>query len=176
MADVASKTLAACKDVKIDLVKGVAERVMVWKAGKTWCRARPDWMSNDRKVVLNYKSTAGSAESNAWTRNQMVPMGFDVEAAHYLSGNAALGSPGAMYLFLVQENYPPYACSFVSPDPAMMELAEMKLEYAMRLWAYALQSATWPGYPQRISYAMPTAWQIAEADEWKDKLGSGAQG
>lgn len=161
MAAVARKAIADCGDLKIDLSEGVAERVFVWQEGATFCRARPDWHKNDRTILLDYKSTAGSAEPNAWIRNQMGPLGYDMQAVHYERGNARTGGPDrAQWVFLVQENYPPYAYSFVGLSPAMREIAQRKWEYALALWKQCSARNVWNGYPSVIAYAEPTTWQM----------------
>lgn len=165
MATVARKTLAACEDLKIDLASGLAERVLLWKSGDTWCRARPDWMSADRKIILDYKTTGGSAEPTAWTRNQLIPMGYDLQAAHYLSGNAALGVERATWLWLVQENFAPYACSIIGIPPSLAEIGEGKRKLALSMWERCMSRHQWPGYPKRIAYADVPAWAMMEGEE-----------
>ncbi len=166
MADAARAALAACELGPIDLGTGVAEQVLIWQEGDVWCRARPDWMRVDRKLMIDYKSTAGSAEPSAWTRNQMMPMGFDLQAVHYLRGNAMTGGPrDANWIFLVQENYPPYECSFVGVSSATAEIARRKWEFAVALWQSCLKNNRWNGYSKRIYDAEPTSWQIAEAED-----------
>ena len=165
MAGVAREALAN-SELKIDLTQGQAERVLAWQVGGIWCRARPDWMGPERARLLDYKSTAGSAEPNAWIRNQMVPMGYDMQAVHYLRGNAATGGPQrAGFIFLVQENFPPYACSFVGLSPGMLAIAERKHDLAVALWQACMKSKRWPGYPQTIAYAEPTSWQMDDDEE-----------
>lgn len=166
MADSARSALAACGLGPIDLGTGTAEQVLIWREGDVWCRARPDWVHTDRKLIVDYKSTKGSAEPSAWIRNQMMPMGFDVQAAHYLRGNASTGgSPLATWLFLVQENYPPYECSFVGVSPATLEIAQRKWDFALALWQACLQNNRWSGYPKHVAYAEPMSWQMAEDEE-----------
>lgn len=162
MADAARLALAECEFGPIDLGTGVAEQVLIWQEGDAWCRARPDWMRADRKLIIDYKSTAGCAEPSAWIRNQMGPMGFDLQAVHYLRGNAMTG---ADWIFLVQENYEPYECSFVGMSPAMLDIAQRKWDYAIALWKNCLQKNRWNGYSRQIAYADPTSWQLAEAEE-----------
>jgi hypothetical protein len=162
MAAVARDAIANCK-VRIELAAGRAEHVLVWQEGGAWCRARPDWMANDRRVLLDYKSTAGRAEPGAWIRNQMGPLGYDLQAVHYQRGNARTGGPEhAQWLFLVQENYAPYACSFVGLSPAMLEIAQKKWELALALWDRCTKNNVWKGYPNEIAYAEPTNWQMDE--------------
>lgn len=176
MALVARAALATLGDLNIELAAGHAERVFVWQEGKSFesthdpvgiygamCRARPDWHAKDRSIFLDYKSTAGSAEPNAWIRNQMGPLGYDMQAVHYLRGNARTGGPEpAQWVFLVQENYPPYACSFVGLSPGMREIAQRKWNYALALWRNCLHKNEWNGYPKAIAYAEPSTWQMDE--------------
>ena len=96
----------------------------------------------------------------------MVPMGYDVQAVHYLRGNAATGGPAhAQWVFLVQENYPPYACAFVGLAPAMREVAQMKWNAAAAIWGACLKKDRWPGYPVQVAYAEPSSWQIDAEEE-----------
>lgn len=165
MADAARLALKECELGALDLASGAAEQVILWQRGAVWCRARPDWMRADRKLLIDYKSTSGSAEPSSWIRTQMVPMGYDLQAVHYLRGNAATGgSEHADWIFLVQENYPPFECSFVGLSPEMLDLAERKWQFAMALWESCTRKNEWHGYPRRVAYAEPMPWQIADAE------------
>lgn len=168
MADKARAALASCELGAIDLTGGRAEQSLIWQEGAAWCRARPDWLRADLNFMLDYKSTAGSANPSHWIRNQMIPLGFDLQAVHYCRGLEANG--GAMlpqWIFLVQENYAPYECSFVSLAPAQWEIAKRKWDFAMTLWDNCLSQNRWNGYGNRVHYAEPMAWQIAEDEERK---------
>lgn len=157
MALQARSAAAKLQDMTIDFAAGMSERVLIWQESNVWCRARPDWMKADRSVILDYKTTSGSAEPNAWIRNQMVPLGYDIQAIHYRRGNDVRN---AQWVFLVQENYPPYACSFVSLSPAMIEIATRKWQHALKLWEHCLTNDSWKSYPRAIAYAEPTTWQM----------------
>lgn len=166
MAAAARLALAECDLGAIDLSTGVAERTLIWQEGPVWCRARPDWMSADRSLLIDYKSTAGSANPAAWIRNQMVPLGFDMQSVHYRRGNFKTGGKEhAQWLFLVQENYPPFECSFIGLAPGMEEIAERKWHEARGLWQNCMATGKWMGYPRRVAYAEPMPWQIAEHEE-----------
>lgn len=163
MAEAARDALRSVQGIEpIDLAQGDAEQVMLWQEGAVWCRARPDWRRKDRKLILDYKSTAGSAEPSAWVRNQMKPMGFDVQAVHYLRGNRAISGPSyiADWLFLVQENYPPYECSFVTLSNSDLEIAQRKWDYAFAVWERCMETNRWNGYPRAIAHSEPLAWEI----------------
>jgi hypothetical protein len=166
MAGVAREAIRACTDIRIDLAAGRAEQVLVWREGEVWCRARPDWRVTDGSILLDYKSTAGSASPNAWIRNQMGPLGYDMQAVHYKRGSVSLGGfKSPQWVFLVQENYPPYACSFVGLCPAMEEVAQLKWEFALALFGQCLARNSWPGYQNEIAYAEPTTWQMDDHED-----------
>lgn len=162
MVQVANDTLAENEDLEIDLKNGDAEQTVIWLESGCYCRARPDWMSRDRRVLLNYK-TANSAEPSQFIR-AMASQGYDFSAAFYERGMKAVGSRSEEF-FLAQEIEPPFACSLVGLDPSMRNIADHKVDQAITLWVQAVKSGAWRGYPNRVHYASPTPWQLAEDEE-----------
>lgn len=131
-----------------------------------WCRARPDWLSADRRWHISYKTTQGSAEPSAWIRNHLSPDGHDVAALFYEQGIGHVGgNKDVETIFLVQEQNAPYACSLVGLDPAMRDLASRKVNRAINLWAQAMASGEWPCYPAQVHYAEPMPWDEARFEE-----------
>ena len=166
MANEARIAMLELQGMPLSFTEGDAERVLIWQEGDSWCRTRPDWISTDRKLIINYKTTDGSAEPGAWIRNQMTKMGFDVAALHELRGNAATGgAKNAQFIFLAQENYPPFECSFVGMSNAMLEIAQRKWDFALALWQRCMATGKWNGYPRRICTAEPALWQMDEDEE-----------
>jgi len=151
------------------LERGKPELTIVWQEGDTWCRARPDWMADDRDVVLHYKTTKASASPERFIRGIMPSMGYDLALAFYARGFQAVshrsvtGRPPLHVLF-VQEQMPPYACSLISLSPAAWSIADLKVERAIKLWQQCLSSGVWPAYSGRVHYAEPTPWQMAAAE------------
>jgi hypothetical protein len=143
---------------------GKPEQTIVWQEGGVWLRSRPDWLTNDHRLILDYKTTAGSAEPTAWTRT-LLGNGNDLQAAMGLRGIHALDpKAGCQFVFLVQEQDPPYAMSFVGLSPAFLEMAEHKLTRAIRLWGDCTLTNTWPGYPSRVAWVEPPAWAYTEEE------------
>lgn len=147
------------------LHRGKPEQTMIWQKGNIWCRARLDWITNDQLLILDYKTTAGSAEPSAWIRNQMMPMGYDVQAGFYLNGADVLVNNMTRFVFLVQENESPFACSLIGMSPAMLDLAQRKIEFAITLFGNALHTKRWLGYPNKICYAEPPAYATVQFEE-----------
>ena len=169
MVDVARQAIAECSDLSgITLTDGQAERTIVWQEGGIWCRARLDWMSNKRDLILDYKTTGTSARPENWART-MAGMSGDIQPAFYQRGNAATGWPSrAHWAFLVQETSAPYACSFIGLSPAYLAWAAEKVEEAIRLWTACLAANDWPAYnANRIAYIEPPSWAQVE---WAQRM------
>lgn len=138
---------------------GESELTMIWQEGDVWCRARPDWLTTDRSVLLHYKTTQGSAEPESFTRGMLIGMGYDMAAAFYDRGLYAVARPRkSTTVFLVQECSPPYACSLIALSGELQDMADAKVSKAIALWDRCMKSGFWPAYPNRICYAEPPAW------------------
>lgn len=144
---------------------GQAEQTMLWQEDRVWCRTRPDWQSADRRVLVDYKTTGGNAEPDAWARAQLLGMGYDMQAAFGVRAVSVLAQVHEpAFVFVVQETEPPYAVSFVSLTPEWIVWAEHKRRAAVAQWAHCLTTDWWPGYPSKIAYAEPPAWAMAGWD------------
>lgn len=149
---------------------GIAERTLVWDEDGVTCRARIDWLHDDRRAIDDYKTTSASADPKKWVRT-MLGFGGDVQAAFYLRGLAAVTGTAATlgvadFRFVVQETAPPYALSVVSLAPDALALAAAKVQHAIDTWRTCLATDTWPAYPTKVAYAESSAW--AEAD-WLER-------
>lgn len=149
---------------------GQPESTLMWRDGEAWCRTRPDWITGKawtgRPVLLDYKTVSRTAEPDAWSRGPLLSSGHDLQCAFGLAGYRAV-HPGTdpLFVFLVQEVEPPYACSLVSPAPAWLAWAEAKRRHAVLAWTHCLAENTWPSYPLRICYAEPPAWAVGNWNE-----------
>lgn len=141
---------------------GKAEQTLVWEEdGGVVCRARLDWLRDDRQTIDDYKSTGASANPERWVRT-LFGIGADVQAAFYLRGLKATSGVGdADFRWAVQETFPPYALSVVAPGPAVLEIGDAKVEYALNVWRECLSSGVWPAYPSRVCFAELPAYEEA---------------
>jgi hypothetical protein len=146
---------------------GEPEATLIWQEGALTMKARPDWLSADRSLMLHVKTTAGSANPDSWIRNQLTPMGYDLALAFYERGlNAVTESPCIIKsVFLVIEQEPPHGCSLVGLDPASLDLARRKADRAIRIWEQCKRTGKYPAYPNRICYAEPLPWDAARFEE-----------
>ncbi len=180
MVDAARKAWEENADLKgYALDGGKNEWSIVWQDGDwfahpdrpptlenpIWCRVKPDHLSTDRRLIVDAKFTETSANPSAFER-QIDRMAYDSRGAFYLRGNAATGGPeDAKYVYLVQEQRPPYAAAFIGLDPAYVELGQRKVEHAIALWHACMKSGKWSGYLNRIHWATPPAYTVAQWEE-----------
>ena len=149
--------------------EGQPEVTMVWTEttddGEVLCKARADYLRNDRRICLSYKTTAGSANPDMWIRAQLP--NYDLATAFYARGVLAVcpDVEETRVVHLVQEQSSPYACSLIALSPALEDLAERKLDRALGIWAQCQATGQYPAYPTRICYAEPKSWQLQEFDE-----------
>lgn len=142
------------------LTTGAAEQTVLWEENGTHCRARLDLLAADRRVIIDYKSTA-DASPTAFIR-QIARMGYDVQASFYVRGIERETGTRARFVFLAQEITPPYACSLVGLSGTYLEIGSSKVERAIRLWAHCLSTNNWPAYTNQICEAEPPAWMLTD--------------
>lgn len=140
--------------------RGKPEQTLIWQQRGVWCRGRLDFLSAERQLIVDYKTTA--ARTQAEFIRKMPDHGYDTQSVFYPAGLAACGFPGARFLFLVQETRRPFLCYLVEPAASMIELATLKIARALPLWASCLKSNSWPGYSGEVIQAEATPWAIQQ--------------
>lgn len=164
MATAARMQLGDHEATPIPFRGGKPEQTVIWREGDVWCRARLDWLHDDHSAIDDLKTTQASANPDVWTR-ALFGAGYDIQAAFYLRGLAAIGGGGARgtaFRFIVQENYRPFALSVIGLAPDALALADRKVSQAIALWGECLKRNRWPGYPLQTCYAELPPWQEAQ--------------
>lgn len=151
-----------------DPALGKSEQTMIWREAETWCRARPDWLPNVGNICWDYKTTGVSANPDAWVRT-LYGVGGDIQPALYLRGLRAITGKEWHWRWVVQEDEPPYALSVIAPTPAMLALADMKVERALGYWRWCLAKNRFPGYPRETAYIDAPPWEEAKVVAIKDR-------
>ena len=174
MVQSAEKQIAACPELKIKnlRVDGDSELTYIWQEEETYLRVRPDWISKDRKLILDYKTTAASANPEEWGKTGL-GSGCDIQEALYKRGVKAIEGKEPKFIFVVQEIYAPYLCSFIGLPPQFSEMGTQKVEYGKYLWQKCISSREWPGYPNRVAWIEPPAWALASWDQRAQNIGEG---
>jgi hypothetical protein len=165
MCHAVANQLATFEVDPIPFTAGKPEQTMVWHDAGTgaWCRARIDWLHDDGFHVDDLKTTTRSAHPEAFAKN-LYSYGCDVQAAFYLRGLREVNGhsrAAKSWRWIVVETSPPYGLSVVEPGPAVLELADAKVDAALKLWAECLERDSWPGYPTKVATAELPAWEEA---------------
>ena len=161
MAEAVRRQLELHEEPPRPLSGGRPELTLVWQEDGIWCRARLDWLHDNERTIDDLKTTEGSAQPDAWIRNQLYGNGYDVQAAFYLRGLRAVLKRDGVFRFVAAESRPPYAASVIGLAPEALELGHKKVEHAIAAWRHCLESGTWPGYPTRTCWAEVPAWESA---------------
>lgn len=160
----AARSFVATTELRDIWTGGEPELTFTWAEAGVPCKIRPDMLSADRRVILSYKTTPGSAEPNAWIR-RILPQ-HEVGMALYERGIAACcGVERPRVVHLIQSQERPYACSLVALAPSRQEYAERQLDAALAIWRGCLETKRFPSYPPMIHYAELSAWQAANMEE-----------
>jgi len=165
MADIAKAYLARTELADL-LENGLPEQTMIAQWNGTWLRGRVDWLSTDRKVIMDYKTVGQSANPAEFARGPMFKLGHDIQAATYQMLNGLTGGPkDAAFVWLVQETTAPFACSLIGASPAVLDIGEAKLMTCIGEWEKGLKTGIWEGYGTKTAYPDVPPWEIAKAEE-----------
>jgi hypothetical protein len=146
------------------LATGDTERTVLWQENDLWYRIRPDMISKDRRIILDYKSTGSAAPDEI--AKQIGRMNYDLQAEFYPRGlSAVTGREDTVFVLLFQEITPPYACSLISLSNAYRAVGQAKVARAMGIWERCVRADHWPGYSNRILYVEPKTWDLTQAEE-----------
>lgn len=157
MVAVAKAYLAESELHIVDIqAEGISELSYIWKEGSIWIKTRLDWISNDKALILDYKTT-GSANPNEFAR-KIVQMGYDTQEALYKRGVKAIDGIIPKFVFLVQEVEEPYLCSLIALSPEFQDMGRKKVSAGIALWSQCIQTGKWPGFSDKVYHLDMPPW------------------
>lgn len=144
--------LRAEPEVAAMLDAGTPEVSVFWQEQRAWCRGRFDLLGD---VGDDYK-TADDASARGFELS-MSKYGYHQQADFYLRGLRAIGHPAGdqPMRFICQEKQAPYLVQVHTCDELAMEVAAALNDRAIEIFAEAVASGEWAGYP--TLHAAPTA-------------------
>jgi len=168
----AAKLQIAMSMLKINDFKkqGKAEMTYIWEEQGIWFRGRPDWVSNDNTLMIDYKTTSASANPQSFA-SIVVNNALDVQCALYRRGAGILNGITPRFVLIVQETFEPFLCSFMDLSPEFEQLGKDKIMYATFIWKKCLETGIWPGYPQEIATLDAPAWALAQFESIAERIG-----
>jgi hypothetical protein len=171
MTEAAKVQIRQCSELGVDDLseEGLAEMTYIFNDAGTWERCLVDWISFNQELILDYKTTKMSANPTAFSRH-ISNMKYQIQHAWYrhVVRGAAKMEQYPSFVWVVQEEEPPYLCSFFGLDLAHEDMAQQQIQRGIKLWRKCMKSGKWPGYPTRICYAEAPPWTLAE---WEIKKG-----
>lgn len=148
---------------------GTPELTMTWVDDHgVICRSRMDWLRKDHRRICDYKGTGTSVNPAALSPKFVTSQGWDVQAAFYLRGLKAITGKDADFIFIAQEDYPPYALSAFGLHPESLVYGAKKVQWAIDTFAECLESGIWPAYTNKIISELPFDAFDAERWAWKE--------
>jgi hypothetical protein len=120
---------------------GRREASYVWSDPATGleCKTRPDWHSEDRRLVVDVKTSKDA--SRVEFSKSIANFDYHVQAAW---NQGALGAE--QFLSLVIESERPFAVAVYPASGALIAAGQRRIEAAMTLLAECWASGVWPGY------------------------------
>jgi len=107
------------------------------------CKTRPDWHSEDRRIVVDVK-TAQDASRAEFSRS-ISNYEYHVQAAWNLDAQG-----GELFLSLVVENARPYGVAVYPASEAMLEAGRRRIQSGMAQLAECWRTNSWPSYGDEI--------------------------
>jgi hypothetical protein len=141
--------------------EGDSELTYIWREDEAWCRVRPDWISKDRKIILDYKTTGSSADPDAFVKS-IISYGYDVQESFYRRGVKSVEGKAPKFFFMVQETSEPYLCSFIALPPMFQSLGEQKVNWGLDIWRRCMETNRWPAYPNKVCFVDVPAWALTQ--------------
>jgi hypothetical protein len=147
---------------------GDAEATLTWEWDGLLCKARPDYLSGNRSIILDLKTTT-TVNPRAIARKAYND-GWFVRAAWYLGGaKAALGAMPDKYLFVIAEVKPPHLIEIYEMDDRALIYGDQIIMRTLKRAAECLATDRWPGYGDGgiAKLALPSwaEFQRAEREE-----------
>ena len=108
------------------------------------CKTRPDWHSEDRRIVVDVKTTRDA--SRVEFAKSIANLDYHVQAAW---NQDAIGAE--QFLTIAVENARPWAVAVYPASGAMIAAGQRRIEAAMTLLAECHANGRWPGYGDLVA-------------------------
>lgn len=134
-------------------LKGKREASYFWTDEDTGieCKCRPDWHSEDRRLIVDLKTTEDASPS-AFARS-VANYRYHVQSAHYCKGLGA-----EQFLFVCVEKNPPHLVAVYAATPGLMAAGSRAASRDLATIASCRAANHWPGYSTEIQPIDLPSW------------------
>lgn len=126
-------------------------------------RCRFDYLG---PIAVDLKTMSGEATAEGFAR-AVAAYGYDVQKSHYDHTYGLVTGEHPRFLFVVVESAAPYLTAVHVLDEDFTRIGDAKARRARELYATAIHSGEWPGYPTEISIVRPPLYSVIE---YQDKF------
>lgn len=127
-----------------------------------WYRSLVDSLKGN--IVLDYKTTGKSVAPHAVSQ-LMADAGWPIQAAmqEKILREVVPNNNGYFnFVFVAQENYPPYALTVNMLSEGSMHMGRKMLAHADTIWRECIAHNLWPRYPTGINYPEFPGWKESQ--------------
>jgi hypothetical protein len=137
---------------------GKAETTQMWTDAATGleCKCRPDWLTDDGRLLVDLKTTEDASRGFA---KSIAQWRYHVQASWYLDGiEQATGTRPEQFLFLCVEKKAPYAVAVYAADAEMIAAGAKAAARDLNVLATCKAAGAWPGYSDQIEAISLPPW------------------
>ena len=137
---------------------GKAETTHMWTDAATGlqCKCRPDWLTDDGRLLVDLKTTEDAGRGFA---KSIAQWRYHVQASWYLDGiEQATGTRPEQFLFLCVEKKAPYAVAVYAADAEMIAAGAQTAARDLDVLATCKAANAWPGYSDQIEPISLPPW------------------
>jgi hypothetical protein len=143
---------------------GKAETTHMWTDAATGlqCKCRPDWLTDDGRLLVDLKTTEDAGRGFA---KSIAQWRYHVQASWYLDGvGQATGTRPEQFLFLCVEKKAPYAVAVYAADAEMIAAGAQTAARDLDVLATCKAAGAWPGYSDQIEPISLPPWMRPRPD------------
>lgn len=145
------------------LSEGEHETNHFW-SDQVQCKCRPDFISADKKVILDFKTTENASFKEF--QKSVVKYSMHLQAAFYMDGvKISTGVEPNKFILVAIEKKAPYALSIFPLDEATIEAGRVLYKKALQTLAFCEETSTWPSYSPHPQMMNLPHWAWPEEEE-----------
>lgn len=140
--------------------QGKAEVCIVWKDEVTGllCKARIDYIHEERAILIDLKSTR-DASASAFAKS-IYNYGYYQQCAFYSDGWNALTNDPTAFVFLPVEKQPPFAVAAYEMHEQVVFAGRQSYRAALDTFAECQKKGEWPGYADSVEMLNLPQWAL----------------
>jgi hypothetical protein len=152
---------------------GDTEVPLEWEEQGVLCHGRPDWLSPSRALIVDWKTTEGSAAPDVCAakllRTAGVIQDWAYRSAVELENPELAGRVEVIFLFA--QTVEPYAVTPIICGPTMREIGCGRWRRALETWARCLKTNEWPSYTRVPIHVEAPGWMLAQEMMNEERIG-----